>query len=225
MRRKNSPSLTAPAAALLLIAAAACSTITSTTAKIDIPAVPAVKLEGVEEIAVGDFLVETPSKEFDVGRALVDYWKDKIKPEFKGRVTEVPLAWSGPAQADDPAAWTRVLAAPKGKVILTGRTQYVQDVRKALTAKERRAIDDGPFAPETPWSERKNFELKLDVYMIRAETGEMLLKKDFTESVLVENRKQPAEFAFYDLLSRVRLKLFRLLFGTVRNQERYLLTR
>ena len=148
-----------------------------------------------------------------------------MKPEFKGRLSTVPLAWTDAAMADNKDAWTRLLADPKGKLILSGRVQYAQDVRKALVAKDRRAIDDGPFAPEKPWSERKNFELKLDIYVIRADTGETLLKKDFLESVLVENRKQPAEFAFYDLLQRVRLKLFRLLFGTVRNQERYLLSR
>ncbi len=67
MPRKSSLGRVAPAAALLVFAAAACSTVTTATAKIDIPAVPAVKLDGIEEIAVGDFLVETPSKEFDVG--------------------------------------------------------------------------------------------------------------------------------------------------------------
>lgn len=224
MRKRSSPALALPAA-VLLFAAAACSTITTATTKIDIPAVPAVKLESVEEIAIGDFLIDTPSKEFEIGPAVVNYFRDEMKPQFKGRLSIVPLTWTNAAQADDAAAWTRVLADPKGKLILTGRVQYVQDVRKALMSKERRAIDDGPFTPEKPWSERKNFELKLDIYLIRAETGEMILKKDFLESVIVENRKQPAEFAFYDLLQRVRLKLFRLLFGTLRNQERYLLSR
>ncbi len=224
MQKRNSAA-PALAAAILLLAAAGCSNITTATTKIDIPAKPAVKLEGVEEIALGDFLVDTPSKEFEIGPAAVDYFRDEMKSEFKGRLSVVPLTWTGPAQADDPAAWTRVLADPKGKLIMTGRIQYAQDIRKALVSKERRSIDDGPFAAEKPWTERKNFELKMDVFLIRAETGEMLLKKDFLESVIVENRKQPAEFAFYDLLLRVRTKLFRLLFGTVRNQERYLLSR
>jgi hypothetical protein len=224
-RRSNAVRTVALPAAVLLFATAACSTLASVTTKIDIPAVPAVKLDGVEEIVLGDFLVDPPSKEFEIGASVVNYLRDEMKPEFKGRLTTVPLTWTDPAQVDVKDAWTRVLADPKGKVILTGRAQYSQDVRKALVAKDRRAIDDGPFAPEKPWSERKNFELKLDIYLIRAETGETLLKKDFLESVTVENRKQPAEFAFYDLLQRIRLKLFRLLFGTVRNQERYLLSR
>jgi hypothetical protein len=211
------------AAAFLLTPA--CSAISTVTAKIDIPAVPAVKLDGVGEIAIGDFLVDPPSKEFEIGPAITQYFRDAMKPEFKGRLSIVPLAWTNATQAENKDAWTRVLADPRDKLILTGRVQYAQDIRKALVAKDRRAIDDGPFAPEKPWSERKNFELKLDIYLIRAETGEMLLKKDFLESVIVENRKQPAEFAFFDLLQRVRLKLFRLLFGTVRNQERYLLPR
>jgi len=226
MRKRNS---LAPArslaAASLLLAAAACSAVSTAPTKIDIPAVPAVKLDGVGEIAIADFLVDTPSKEFEIGPAITQYFRDAMKPEFKGRLSVVPLAWTDAAMAGNKDAWTRVLADPKGKLILSGRIQYAQDVRKALVSKDRRAIDDGPFAPEKPWAERKNFELKLDIYLVRAETGEMLLKKDFLESVIVENRKQPAEFAFYDLLRRVRLKLFRLLFGTVRNQERYLLSR
>ena len=226
MRRRNNPaSVRALAAALILFAGAACSAVSTVTAKIDIPAVPAVTLDGVGEIAIADFLVETPSKEFEIGPSVTQYFRDSMKPEFKGRLSIVPVSWTNASQADDKNAWSRLLADPKGKLILTGRVQYAQDVRKALVAKDRRSIDDGPFAPEKPWSERKNFELKLDIYLIRAESGEMLLKRDFTESIIVENRKQPAEFAFYGLLQRVRLKLFRLLFGTVRNQERYLLSR
>lgn len=195
------------------------------TTKIEIPAVPAVKLEGVGEIAIGDFLIDPPMKDFEIGPAIVDYLRDAMKPEFKGRLSTVPLAWTDASQADRKEAWTGVLAEPKNKLILTGRVQYVQDVRKALVSKDRRAIDDGPFAPEKPWSERKNFELKLDIFLIRAETGEIILKKDFLESTIVENRRQTAEFAFFELLQRARTKLFRLLFGTVRNQERYLLSR
>jgi xanthosine utilization system XapX-like protein len=225
MRRRNSAPIVPALTAAAFLLTAACSVVSTVTTKIDIPAVPAVKLDGVSEIAIADFLVDTPSKEFEVGPAIVQYFRDAMKPEFKGRLSTVPLAWTDAAMADNKDAWTRVLADPKGKLILSGRVQYAQDVRKALVAKDRRSIDDGPFAPEKPWSERKNFELKLDIYVIRAETGETLLKKDFLETVLVENRKQPAEFAFYDLLRRVRLKLFRLLFGTVRNQERYLLSR
>jgi xanthosine utilization system XapX-like protein len=226
--RKRSRLARAPAlaaACAVLLSASACREILTVKTKIDIPAVPAVKLDGITEIAIGDFLVETPSKEFEIGPALTGYLRDEIKPEFKGRLSAIPVSWSDAAQADRPEAWTGILTEPKDKLILTGRVQYVQDVRKALVAKDRRAIDDGPFAPETPWSERKNFEIKLDVYVIQAETGETLLKRNFTESVIVENRRQTPEFAFYELLQRVRLKLFRLLFGTVRNQERYLLAR
>ena len=223
MRRRNSPATASALAAAAILLSAACSAVSTVTTKIDIPAVPALKLDGAAELVLADFLVETPSKEFEVGTAVVQYLRDAMKSEFKGRLSTVPLAWTDAAMADKADVWTRLLADPKGKLILTGRLQYSQDVRKALVAKDRRAIDDGPFAPEKPWSERKNFELKLDVYVIRAETGEILLKRDFLESVLVENRKQTAEFALYELLQRVRLKLFRLLFGTVRNQERYLL--
>jgi xanthosine utilization system XapX-like protein len=227
MRKRNrlafGPALAAVWAVLL--SASACREILTVKTKIDIPAVPAVKLEGITEIAIGDFLVDTSSKEFEIGPALTGYLRDEIKPEFKGRLSVVPVSWTDAAQVDRPEAWTGILAEPKDKLILTGRAEYLQDVRKALVAKDRRAIDDGPFAPESPWSERKNFELKLDVYVIKAETGETLLKTNFTESIIVENRRQTPEFAFYEILQKVRLKLFRLLFGTVRNQERYLLAR
>jgi hypothetical protein len=212
-------------AGVALLLAAACRPITTVTARIDIPAVAAVKLEGIEEIVIADFLVDPPVKEFSVGPALVDYFSDEMKKEFKGRISAVPFPWTDVAQADDKDAWTRLLADPKDKLILTGRARYAQDVRKALSAKDRRAIDEGPFGPEKAWAERKNFDLKLDIFLIRPDTGEAVLKKDFQESLIVENRKQTAEFAFYDLLQRVRPKLFRLLFGSVRSQERYLLSR
>jgi hypothetical protein len=224
MRKRNSP---VPAAflAAAILASAACADIASTTAKIDIPAAPAVKLDGIEEIAVADFFVDPPVKDFAAGPALVSYFRETMKNEFKGRLSAVPAVWTDANMAENKEAWMRLLAVPKDKLILTGRLQYVQDVRKALTAADRRAIDDGPFAPQKAWAERKNFELKLELFVIRAETGEIAFRKDFQEAIIVENKKQTTEYAFYDLLQRLRLKLFRLLFGSVRSQERYLLSR
>lgn len=92
-------------------------------------------------------------------------------------------------------------------------------------AANRRPLDDGPFTPEKAWAERKNFALKLDIYLIRPDSGEILFQTEFQESMDYENKRQSAEFAFHDLLRRVRLKLFRLLFGSEKIQERHLLSK
>jgi len=225
MRKRNNRLPAGPLAAVLLLSAAACSTLSTVQVKIDVPAVPAVKLAGVREIAVADFFVDPAVRDFAAGPALVDYFQDEMKNDFKGRLSTAAVVWPDAAFAGNAEAWKRLLTEPRDKLILTGRARFEQDVRKALLAKDRRAIDDGPFAPEKAWSERKSFELKLEIFLLRAETGEPVFQKEFQEAIIVENRKQPAEFAFYELLQRVRQKLFRLLFGSVRAQERYLLSR
>ena len=208
-----------------VLSVSACGLEPSVKVKIEIPGTPAVRLDAYREIVIAGFWQEKEPKDFDLNKALTEYLRDELEHQFKGKLSSQAIAWPSAEAIQDKNFWRQALADPEGRLILTGKAQFSQDVRKALLAANRRDIDDGPFAPEKAWAERKNFSLKLDIAIIRPDSGEILFRKDFQETMDYENKRQSAEFAFNDLLQKVRLKLFRLLFGSEKIQERYLLSK
>lgn len=211
--------------AILAALAVSCATESSVKVKVVIPGSPAVRLDPYREIVVAAFWQETELKDFNLNQALVSYLRDEIEHQFKGKLSSKTISWENAQMTENKDFWKQLLPEPQGCLILTGKAQFTQDVRKALLAKDRRAIDDGPFTPEKAWAARKSFSLKLGIYLIKPDTGEVLFQKDFQEAMDYEGQKQMAEFAFFDLLQKIKLKLFRLLFGSEKIQERYLLSR
>jgi hypothetical protein len=65
--------------------------------------------------------------------------------------------------------------------------------------------------------------LKLDLVLLKAETGEPLFQGAFQDAINYENMRQPPAFAFHDLLDRIRPRLLRALFGADKIQDRFLL--
>jgi len=65
----------------------------------------------------------------------------------------------------------------------------------------------------------------LVAYFIDARTGEPVFRRNFQETLNSENVKQTAEFAVFDLMGRIKIKLLRSLFGSERPLERYLLVK
>jgi len=193
--------------------------------RVEIPATAAVKWDAYKEIILTNFWQEKEAKDFDLNKALIEYLRNEIAPQIKGKLSSTTITWETAEMVNNKEAWKQVVPQPRDRLILTGKAQFTQDLRKALLAKDRRSIDDGPFAPEKAWSERMAFTFKIEFFLINPESGEILLRKDFLEAQDYENSKEPAEFAFSDLMQRIKLKLFRLFFGSERNQERYLLRR
>jgi hypothetical protein len=218
--RKNS----LPAAAFLaVLAAAACtSEMTAQKVKIEIPAVPSVKAETVSEIVLAPFWIDKEVKEFDLNKDLAEYLLAELKTKFPGRISSKPVVWTGADMAARPEAWKKAALGPSGALVLTGKAAFVQETRKALLSTDKRKFED-PFEPEKKWAERRNFELKLEVFLLKADTGEAFSQTTFQETRNYENIRQPADFAFHDLLDQIRPRLFRALFGSEKIQERFLL--
>lgn len=193
--------------------------------KLDIPAAPAFGLDAVKEITLVSFWREPDAKDFDLNETLLAFFDDLLKRSFRGKISISTLTWENAKAGENKEFWVKTAPGGPGRLILTGKAVFAQELRKALLGPGRRPIDDGPFAPEKTWAERLNYSLKLDLMFIRPESGDVAYAKTFQETLTYENQKQPAEYAAADLLDRVRLKLLRLVFGAERAQERYLLIR
>jgi hypothetical protein len=220
MKRRNS--LLAVAGLAVLAAAACSSEMTAQRVKIEIPAIPKIKTPEISEIVLAPFWLEREVPGVDMNKDLAEYLIDQLRPKFSGRISAKPVAWTGPEMAADPEVWKRAALGPAGALVLTGKAAFSQESRKALLATDKKKFED-PFEPEKKWAERKTFVLKLDVLVLKAETGTVFYQGVFQESLNYENTKQPAAFAFHDLLDRIKPRLFRAVFGSERIQERVLL--
>jgi hypothetical protein len=216
--RRNSALLAAIALGL-----AFCSGRAPVKVSVEIPGSAAIPRDTVQTLLLAGFYQEKPAKDFDIDAALVRYLLDEFKPRVKGTVESAPVAWPGPQALADKEFWKKEGAGRKA-TFLTGTADFVQETRKTLQDGDARDFD-GPFKPRDPWAERKFFSLQLDVALIDARTGETVFRRKFQETINSENVKQTAEFAVFDMMGRIKVKLLRSLFGSERPLERYLLVK
>ena len=191
--------------------------------KVEIPGRPEVRLGQVQEIILTNIWQEKEVKDFNLSQDFIQYFQDELKQPFKGTLSTRMIAWDSADLPKNKDFWKKAGADGKNALFLTGRATFTEEVRKALLANEKRDIDDGPFAKEKTWAERKTYSLKLELFLINSDDGEVFFQKDYLETANYPNIKQTPEFAFYDLLQRVKTKLVRALFSTNRIQDRYLL--
>jgi hypothetical protein len=215
--RRNKLTLLLPALLLL----AACTGNEPVKVSVEIPGTAALAPDAIPALLLAGFRPAKPAADFDVSAALVRYFRDEFKPRLQGPVDAVPVVWPGPEALTDKAFWKKA-GAGRPAVFLAGLADFVQETRKALVDAEARDFD-GPFQPRDPWAQRKFFSLQLDLAFIDARTGEILFRRSFQESLTSENIKQTADFAVFDMLSRIKIKLLRALFGSERPLDRYLL--
>jgi len=209
----------------LLFGLAACATVPMVKMPIEVPSVPPVRWDSIRTVVFSGFFLEKEAPGFNLDRALVDYFREAMKTGFKGALIEVPIAWAGADSLADKAFWKGKGGAGEGLLILTGKTSLVQETRKALVGGDRRAIDEGPFGPRNPWSEKRAFVFTLDLALLDSASGEALFRKNYMETLVSENLRQSAEFALSDILGRIGPRIIRSFFGAGRPQERFLLTR
>jgi hypothetical protein len=210
-------------ALLAVLGGAACtSEMTAEKVRIEIPAIPVLETENFTEIVLAPFWLDKEVKEFDLNKDLADYLLEEFKVKFPGRVSTKPVVWTGAEMAAQPEAWKKAALGPAGTLVLTGKAAFSQETRKALLSSDKKKFED-PFEPEKKWVERRNFDLKLEVVLLKADTGKVLSQNTFQETLNYENAKQTPVFAFHDLLDRIKPRLIRSLFGSARIQERFLL--
>jgi len=213
------------AVACLVLFLAACRSDAYRKLRVELPAYSPVKLEDFLEVVITPFLVADQPQGIDLNKEIADYLKPELERKFKGRVTlrQVPL--ESEEAFKQPEYWRSLAAGSSKPLVVTGRVTLNQETRKAILTRPVRSLEEEPLSPQRSLDERRIFTLEISLYLIKAETGETLLQRDFKETKSYTNPNQRTDFAFYDLIQRVKAKLFRLILGEERIQDRYLLTR
>lgn len=209
----------------LLLLLAACRGDVYRKLRLELPPYSPVKLEEFQEILITDFLVTRTPEGFDLNREIRDYFRAELERKFKGNILVQPFSVENEEALENEEAW-KVLHSPSAsRLIMTGKAGLIQETRKAILGRPARRPEEDRLSPARNIEERRVFTLELTVILLRPETGQPLLKKDFKETLTYTNLAQRVDFAFHDLAQRVRVKLFRPLLGEERIQERYLLLR
>jgi hypothetical protein len=220
--RKNNRWMLIP---LLILAAGACARDAAVRVRLDVPTAAAVKLGDYQAVLLPGFFQENEVKDFDVSAVLSRFLADELKPRFKGPVRETTIAWEGAEALKSPEFWKKAAGAEPRTLVLSGRVHYARESRKALQEAERRPLDDGPFQPADAMQSHRAYILKLEILLVDGATGRILFQKSEQDTVTTRNLKQTAEFAFYDILGRLRPRLLRAITGVEQVRERYLLAK
>jgi len=199
-----------------------CASFTPQKLKIEIPNKPLLNLNPYKEIVITHFWIEKEVKDFDLNQELINYFQEELRQKFSGKLSIKNIALEKEDVFKNQEFWKQLSPEAKEALFLTGKAEFTQEVHKALLKRDKTEID-GPFAPEKAWAEQKHFSLKLSLSLVSAETGEVILEKDYQETINYQNLKQPAEFAFFDLMKKIKLKFSRDIFATKKIQERYIL--
>lgn len=212
-------------AALVWIAAGCATVDPYRSVRIELPGVTPFNLEDYREILVVPFKEEAPPPAgFALAKETTGYLVEEIERDFKGRVVTLEATEAGPPAPDDQTAWKEKGAAHPQALFLTGTVRLSSEVRKAINENGREI--DGPFKQTgSGLSERRLYTLDLSLGFIDAATGRSLFRQEYKESKTYVGTKQPAEFAFFELAQRARLKFLRTILGAERLQERFLLIR
>ncbi|MDH4196462.1 MAG: hypothetical protein OEW05_03540 [Candidatus Aminicenantes bacterium] len=193
--------------------------------RIELPGVTPFNIAHYREILVVPFKEEAPPPAgFALAKEATAYLAEDLERDFKGRVLTLEPTAAGPPAPEDEAAWKEKGAAHPQALFLTGTVRLSSEVRKAINENDRDV--EGPFKQTgSGLSERRLYTLNLSLGLIDAATGRAVYRQDYKETKTYVATKQPAEFAFFELAQRAKLKFFRTILGTERFQERYLLIR
>ena len=191
---------------------------------IEMPRPSSIRLDAYQELLISDFLVKKEVSGFALNKELTDYFKAEWEKKFKGKVA---LAKAAPAREEDFKAaevWKTMAGNSSRAVVMTGQVAFSQEARKALLEKEP-GWKEGYFSAQNILSERLIFTLEVNIFFIRGETGDILFQRDYKETRTYKSMKQPADFAFFELIQTAKQKLFSSILGDERFQERYLISK
>ncbi|MHB8095992.1 MAG: hypothetical protein ACYDH0_13765 [Candidatus Aminicenantales bacterium] len=191
--------------------------------RIDIPGYSPIRLDDYKEVVITNFRVEQETEGFDISREIGDEFAFDLGRRFKGTVSARSVPWDREGLAGEKDFWAAQGSVAVPALFLTGRVRYLKEVRKALTGAYLKEVD-GPFREtQTGLAERTIYTLDLTLFLIRADTGEVLFTRDYKETQTYGKSNQPYPFAFYELFPRVKLRFLRMILGEEMGQERYLL--
>jgi len=216
--RKNSPILLC----LLVLLAACRGGDTYRKIRVELPAYSPLHPEQFEQAIFSGFLVAKEPDGLDLNKEIAEYFGPDFERKLHFRVTVQRVALESEELFRKPDFWRSLAPGPGRVLYVTGKAELTRETRKAILGRPK-ADQDDPLAQQRGISERTLFSLSLHLYLIRGDSGEVVLDRDFKETKTYTNPKQRADFAFYDLAQRIRTKLFRPILSEERMQERYLL--
>ena len=192
--------------------------------RMEIPAYSPFEAREFEQAVFGGFLVAKSPEGFDLNKEIIDY----LSPEFERRlhfqVSVRPIALENDEVFRKADFWKAQASAPGRSLFVTGKAELSRETRKSVLGRPRPDIDE-PGPQEKGIVERALYALNLHLYLIRGDSGEIVLDREFKESKAYASARPRADFAFYDLIQRVKTKLFRPGLSEDRLQERYLLVK
>jgi len=207
-----------------LVLFASCSSVNYWKIKMDIPRITSVSLDQHKEIVITNFLVEKETKDLNLNQELTDYLASEIGARFKGKINSKKISWEEKDILKNKEYWKNLSTESEEAIFLTGDAQYTQETRKAILDKRSTRSREILLSPDKGLAQRRFFTLVLNLYLIKADTGEIFYERNFKESKGYENPKQTANFAFFDLIERVSVKFIRNVLSDERVQQRYLIT-
>lgn len=164
---------------------------------------------------------------FDVPKELTKYFLNEFSRRFKGTIRSDTRASASPEALRSPEYWSSLFNNSSAGLIFTGQVRFQEEIRKAILYRpdlyRADQSEEELFAPQKKLGTRHVFTLELHVVLIKASTGEVIFERDFKETKMTPDLNYPPHFALYELMQRIKLILFRQIFGEERLQERYLL--
>jgi hypothetical protein len=190
--------------------------------RVDLPAYSALHPEQFEQAVFSGFLVAKEPEGFDLNKEIVEYFSPDFERRLHFRVSVQPAALESEELFGKPDFWRSLAPGPGRLLYVTGKAELTRDTRKTILGRAKPDADE-PMDKQSGISERTVFALNMHFYLIRGDSGEVVLDREFKETKAYDNPKQRADFAFYDLAQRIKTKLFRPLLSEERKQDRYLL--
>jgi len=190
--------------------------------RVEIPAYSPLHLEQFEQAVFSGFLVGKETAGLDLNKELSEYFGPEFERKLHFKVTSQPVALAGDELFRKPDFWKSLAPGSARMLYVTGKAELTREIRKTILDTSKADRED-PLLRQRGIAERTVFSLSLHLYLIRADSGEAILDRDFKETKAYSSTKQRADFAFYELAQRVKTKLFRPLLREERIQERYLL--
>lgn len=208
----------------LLLLAACSGTDAYKKIRVEIPAYSSLRLDRFQELAVATFLTPKETSGVDLNKEIGQYFEQELERRFPGRVFSRAVEIESEAVFQNSEFW-KSLAPDSGSLLyFTGKAELSRETRKAVLSRPGDPWED-ELSPQKSIAERTVFVLDITIHIINAASGEILVSKTYKETKNYLNPKQRGDFALFELIQRVKQKLFRPILGEERIQERYLLAR
>lgn len=207
---------------VFLMALCSCSSTEYWKLRLEVSEKASLNLDKFQEIAITNFLVKKGTKDFNINKEIKDYFTFELSQKTEKKISSNDISIEKEDLFEKEDFWKNLSSDLPKTVLFTGSVEYSEETRKALLKKEKKRFDD-PFPSESKLARRTFYSLQLNLYLIDAQSGKTLYKRNFKETKSYKNPNQTAHFAFFDLIQNVKDKLFFKILGRERIQERYLI--